>query len=97
MNKLIGRPKTDFGRCLRRHSTGFVNNFTTASSCAFASRFIAQGIMAEAIHQVETPLQAKVRERPSRAQSIVCLINNRTFRDPVKTPCCGTADNLVID
>ncbi|KAI0305857.1 DWNN-domain-containing protein [Multifurca ochricompacta] len=33
--------------------------------------------------------ETEVRERPSRDPSIVCLIDNRIFRDAVKTPCCG--------
>ena len=35
--------------------------------------------------------EAEVRERPSKDPSIVCPIDNRIFRDAVKTPCCGTA------
>ncbi len=35
--------------------------------------------------------EAEVRERPSKDPTIVCSIDNRIFRDAVKTPCCGTA------
>jgi protein MPE1 len=35
--------------------------------------------------------EAEVRERPSKDLSIVCPIDNRIFRDAVKTPCCGVA------
>jgi protein MPE1 len=35
--------------------------------------------------------EAEVRERPSKDPSIVCPIDNRIFRDAVKTPCCGTS------
>jgi protein MPE1 len=35
--------------------------------------------------------EAEVRERPSKDPAIVCSIDNRIFRDAVKTPCCGTA------
>lgn len=34
---------------------------------------------------------AEVRERPSTDPSLVCPIDNKLFRDAVKTPCCGTA------
>ncbi|KAI9432614.1 hypothetical protein H4582DRAFT_2058495, partial [Lactarius indigo] len=35
--------------------------------------------------------EAEVRERPSKDPTIICPIDNRIFRDAVKTPCCGTA------
>ncbi|KAH8988210.1 DWNN-domain-containing protein [Lactarius akahatsu] len=35
--------------------------------------------------------EAEVRERPSKDPTIICSIDNRIFRDAVKTPCCGTA------
>lgn len=35
--------------------------------------------------------EAEVRERPSKDPAIVCSIDNKIFRDAVKTPCCGTA------
>ena len=35
--------------------------------------------------------EAEVRERPSKDPTIVCSIDNKIFRDAVKTPCCGTA------
>ncbi|KAJ7577035.1 DWNN domain-containing protein [Mycena floridula] len=33
---------------------------------------------------------AEIRERPSTDPSLVCPIDNKLFRDAVKTPCCGT-------
>jgi len=35
--------------------------------------------------------ETEVRERPSKDPTIVCSIDNKIFRDAVKTPCCGTA------
>jgi protein MPE1 len=33
---------------------------------------------------------AEVRERPPADTSLACPIDNKLFRDAVKTPCCGT-------
>jgi len=35
--------------------------------------------------------EAEVRERPPKDPTIVCSIDNKIFRDAVKTPCCGSA------
>ncbi|THH16960.1 hypothetical protein EW146_g3757 [Bondarzewia mesenterica] len=35
--------------------------------------------------------EADIRERPSKDASIVCSVDNKIFRDAVKTPCCGTS------
>ncbi|KAN0138571.1 DWNN domain containing protein [Lactarius tabidus] len=35
--------------------------------------------------------EAEVRERSSKDPAIVCSIDNKIFRDAVKTPCCGAA------
>jgi protein MPE1 len=34
--------------------------------------------------------EAEVRERTPSDPSLVCPIDNKLFRDAVKTPCCGT-------
>ena len=44
--------------------------------------------------QVSRPkglIPADVRERPPTDVSLACPIDNRLFRDAVKTPCCGTS------
>ncbi|ETW79050.1 hypothetical protein HETIRDRAFT_156028 [Heterobasidion irregulare TC 32-1] len=35
--------------------------------------------------------ESDIRERPSKDPSIVCSVDNRIFRDAVKTPCCSTS------
>lgn len=54
---------------------------------------VAQPDVASWQKQVQKPkglTEAEVRERTPSDPSLVCPIDNKLFRDAVKTPCCGT-------
>ncbi|TDL23587.1 DWNN-domain-containing protein [Rickenella mellea] len=53
---------------------------------------VAQPDLASWQKQVSRPkvlTAADIRDRPSTDSSLVCPIDNKLFRDAVKTPCCG--------
>ncbi|KAI5833403.1 DWNN-domain-containing protein [Schizophyllum commune Tattone D] len=55
---------------------------------------VAQPDLASWQKQVQRPkglTEAEVRERPPSDESLSCPIDNKLFRDAVKTPCCGTS------
>ncbi|KAI0953936.1 hypothetical protein AcV7_007324 [Taiwanofungus camphoratus] len=42
------------------------------------------------VHKHKSLTEADIRERAPTDPSLVCSIDNKLFRDAVKTPCCGT-------
>jgi protein MPE1 len=60
-------------------------SFQPAHTVPRSASWHKQSVKSKGLSEVE------VRERPSKDPSIVCPIDNRIFRDAVKTPCCGTA------
>jgi hypothetical protein len=86
VNILIGRPKTEGA-----YVVAFVNNLlpyypapSTIDSLPGAS-WQQQSIKSKRLSE------PKVCKRPAKGPRIFWPINNWTFRDAVKTPCCGTA------
>lgn len=62
-------------------------------SCLFQLTISTSLFRASWQKQVSRPkglTESDIRDRPSKEPAIVCPIDNKIFRDAVKTPCCET-------